>query len=269
MCEDLTVRTPLAPVRVSADGGLASTEGDAPRSLADEVAVEVRVDGQPFAVLMASPNALDDLARGVCLSEGVVAQAGDIRSVSITHTSAGEVVHVRTRHGTAAAAPERGLPSRSSCGVCGVLTLADLDRPVPAVDAPWTFQSDIVFKALEAIRRAQPLHDATRAMHAAAWCDERGALVAAREDIGRHNALDKLIGAVGPQAGPGLCVITSRCSFEMAEKAARAGYGVIVGVSAPTTRAVEVARGAGMTLITNASDAGFTIHTHAERIAFA
>jgi FdhD protein len=155
-------------------------------------------------------------------------------------------------------ARRRNLLGRTSCGLRGVETLAEMPMAAGRRDD----QPGIAATALSALDRHQPLHRLTRAVHAAAWCDGQGRILAAREDVGRHNALDKLIGArlrAGQAAGEGFILVTSRASFEMVEKAAIFGAGTLVSISAPTSLAIERAVALGLTLVSVAREDGCTI----------
>ncbi len=225
------------------------------RDVAVEAAIEVCYGGQPFAVMMATPADLEDFAYGFSLTEGIVERREEIRGVDVTWREesarvdialAGEALH-------AALARRRALPGRTGCGVCGVEDLAHLPRarkvPARAEIAPHAIGA-----AVAALDAHQPLNAATRAAHGAAWADAAsGEILLLREDVGRHNALDKCIGALllrGQDVNDGFLLITSRCSHEMVVKASKLGASVLVSVSAPTTLALRRAEEAGMRLIT-------------------
>ncbi|SDA29241.1 formate dehydrogenase accessory sulfurtransferase FdhD [Sphingomonas sp. NFR15] len=222
------------------------------RTIAIETAVAIEVNGIGYAVLMATPAALADLATGFLLTERLIDALADILDLDSFETPAGWIVratvaercagriHDRVRHRT----------SDTACGLCGVSGLEQVVRPVARrAPAPHT-SATAVFLALDAIRAHQPLTAATGALHAAALCDTAGAIVAAREDVGRHNALDKLIGACAPgRLADGFVLVTSRISFEMVDKALVAGAPLLVGISAPTALAVDHARAHGLSLV--------------------
>jgi FdhD protein len=204
--------------------------------------------------MMASPADLDDFAFGFSLTEGVIESATDIRSVTTEETEAGLrlVVTLASDKLQRHLARTRNLAGRTGCGLCGIDDLAHLPSSRRGARVPGHVRLSAVQRGLEALEAGQALNKRTRAVHAAGWCDHDGHLVAIREDVGRHNALDKLIGAlmrdrVDPDSG--FVVLTSRCSFEMVEKAASFGAGVVVAVSAPTTFAVERARACGLTML--------------------
>jgi FdhD protein len=223
------------------------------QALAIEEPVNFIYGGVPFAVMMATPSDLEDFAIGFSLTEGIIERADDVRGIEIERIGEGVKLHVALKGERLSAhlAKKRAMAGRTGCGLCGVEDLAGLPAPRPAKPgAP--VDPAAIRRALQALDSAQPLNEATHAVHAAAWFDGDGALVALREDVGRHNALDKLIGALvreGVAPNRGFFVITSRCSFEMVAKAAVFGASTLVAVSAPTSLAIERARECGMTII--------------------
>lgn len=248
--------------------GLQWREGGAhpiERATPHEAAIGISFNGRPHTVLMATPADIEDLATGFAVTEGVMA-FGDIMGVTVSEEEQGFLADVS---GLAAKARPRSLEGRSSCGLCGVQRLADALRPVPQVSAGRPVSHEAVQRAVAALDERQSLGRQTRATHAAAFANVDGAILALREDVGRHNALDKLAGALlrgGVVAADGFIVVTSRCSFEMVEKAARIGAPIIVAVSAPTDLAIAKAQEAGMTLIALARADGHTVFTGAERL---
>lgn len=226
-----------------------------------ETPVNVVYGTLPYAVMMASPADLEDFVVGFSLTEGIIAGVDEIREIRVTPREDGIVVSVDLAPGRFREhlARRRNLSGRTSCGLCGVETLADL----PVAELVSRSRSPVtpgaIRTALAALEGHQPLHRRTRAVHAAAWCDSEGKILAAREDVGRHNALDKLIGArlrAGHGTDDGFVLVTSRASFEMVEKAAIFGAGTLVSVSAPTSLAIERAKRLGLTLVSIArSDA--------------
>jgi len=244
--------------------------------LAEEVPVAMHFDGAPFAVMMTTPADLEDFARGFALTEGKVDDVRDIVHIEVREVLEGIVVDVRTAAGLTAppgrAEPtaSRELPGRSGCGICGSRELEDVVRhPAPVAAGP-TLSVDAIERALEALRAQQPINAFTGSVHAAAWALPDGSIVMVREDVGRHNALDKLIGAMGadgtdPRAG--FLVITSRASYEMVTKAAVAGITVVAAISAPTALAVHLAADCGVTLIGFARPGRFNVYSRPERIA--
>ena len=223
------------------------------RSVAVETPVNILFGGVPFAVMMTTPADLEDFAVGFAFTEGIVETLTDIRGVDIERSPQGLKVNVTLAGDRMSAHLARGraLSGRTGCGLCGIEDLAHLPslRGVAAADP---IEPAAVRIALQALDKNQPLNAETRAVHAAAWCDRHGALIALREDVGRHNALDKLVGALlrnGVAPDGGFCVITSRCSFEMVTKAAIFGASTLVALSAPTSLAIERAQACGVTLI--------------------
>lgn len=220
--------------------------------IAEEVPVNLAYDGRPFAVMMATPSDLEDFARGFSISEGVLPSVSMIRDVTASPVEGGIVVDVATVAGAEIARDRQGraLEGRSGCGICG---LEDLDQVLRKVRPVRGRAPDMVAiaRAFEALPAHQAMNSINHTVHAAAWADMSGAIGLVREDVGRHNALDKLIGAMaaaGTDPGDGFCVMTSRCSFELVQKAAAVGIPCLVTVSAPTSLALELAGKAGMTL---------------------
>jgi FdhD protein len=239
------------------------------RATPQEVAVGLSFDGRPHTVLMATPADLEDLARGFTLTEAV-AKAEDIMAVEVTETELGFLADVKLQPGSLQRkARPRTLEGRSSCGLCGVQRLADAVRPLPRLDGGAKISHQAVQRAVDALDDAQVLGRLTRATHAAAFADAEGRLIVVREDVGRHNALDKLAGAMAREcrdAVAGFVLVTSRCSFEMVEKTVRMGCSILVAVSAPTDLAIRRAEDSGLTLVALARADGHTVFTHAERL---
>lgn len=239
------------------------------RATPQEVAVGLSFDGRPHTVLMATPADVEDLAVGFTVTEAV-AGAADVLGVEVTASDLGLLADVRLRPGAIQRkARPRTLEGRSSCGLCGVQRLADAVRPLPVVGQGTRVSHQAVQRAVDALGDAQALGQLTRATHAAAFATADGALVLVREDVGRHNALDKLAGAMareGRETSAGFVLVTSRCSFEMVEKTARMGCSMLVAVSAPTDLAIRRAEAAGVTLVALARADGHTVFTRAERL---
>lgn len=238
--------------------------GPQPLAIAEvpvEMPVNVVYGTLPYAVMMASPADLEDFVAGFSLTEGIITGVEEIREIRVTQQDDGILVSVELAPGRFREhlARRRNLSGRTSCGLCGVETLADLPVAELVSRGSTPIAPSAIRASLAALEGHQPLHRLTHAVHAAAWCDSTGAILAAREDVGRHNALDKLIGArlrAGHGADGGFILVTSRASFEMVEKAAIFGAGTLVSVSAPTSLAIERARRLGLTLVSIArSDA--------------
>jgi len=245
----------------------------APGSEADYVALETPValefNGISHATMLATPADLEDFALGFALSEGIVSGIGDVRGIDLLPQPGGIVVQVEisTACEVRLRSRRRAMAGRTGCGLCGVETLPEVLRPVAPVanNAPVRFQT--VLAAMRDIRALQALHDLTGATHAAGWTD--ATMTLAREDVGRHNALDKLIGALarqGARAGDGIVAVSSRASFEMVQKTASAGIRVLAAVSAPTSLAIRLANEANVTLLGFLRGDDATLYSHPERI---
>jgi len=249
--------------------------GSAPRSGTRPLAVEAPVNlvygSVPHAVMMATPADLEDFAYGFSLTEGIIEEAAEIRSVRVEAAEGGLRLLVELAPGRLREhlARKRAISGRTGCGVCGIEDLDALPRAVPRPAPNSILGVRAIARALTALEAEQHLGATTRAVHAAAWARLDGSLLAVREDVGRHNALDKLIGAlirVGADPADGFLIITSRCSFEMVEKAARLGAGAIVAISAPTSLALERAKAHGLTLCAIARSDTLTVFTGGERL---
>jgi len=227
--------------------------GPAERAIAVEAPVAVEVNGLGYAVMMMTPAALVEFATGFMLTERLVDTAGDILDIDPFESAHGWIVRVTLAERCAGRIHDR-VRHRSSdtgCGLCGIAGLEQVVRPVAAPPPLPSVEREALFAALAAIRAHQPLNAATGAVHAAALCDSAGAIVAAFEDVGRHNALDKLIGAIARERrsiADGFLLVTSRISFEMVDKALVARAPLLVGISAPTTMAIAHAKAHGLTL---------------------
>jgi FdhD protein len=233
------------------------------RAIVVETPINVLFGGVGFAVMMATPQDLEDFAYGFSFTEGIIERAEEVRAVEISSAEAGLKLDIALsgERMRAHLARTRAISGRTGCGLCGIDDLAHLPQP-PRVAKGAPIAPGAIKAALLALDSAQSLNAATHAAHGAAWCDRKGAMIALREDVGRHNALDKLIGALirqGVARGDGFFVITSRCSFEMVAKAAIFGASTLVAVSAPTSLALERAALSGLTLIALARDDHATI----------
>jgi len=247
------VRRAVPAVRI--DTG---SSGAAVEQIAEEAPIALVYNGVPHVVVMASPAHLEDLALGFSLSEGVIASAAELGGMEIVPEQTGYSIYlsVPAERVEVIAQRRRNMTARTGCGVCGAETIEQAMRDVPKVAAQRGFAaSGATRQALAAAMRQLPslqtLNAATGATHAAAWANSKGEIQVVREDVGRHNALDKLIGALatdGIDTAQGFAVITSRASYEMVQKAAMAGIGLLAAVSAPTALAVRIAREAGVTL---------------------
>ena len=248
-------------------GGVA----DGMRPVPVEQPVRVWFGGVPFGVMMLTPDDLEDFAYGFSLTEGVIADPRDIRGLAVESGAAGlelrlDIAGARLH---AHLARKRALSGRTSCGLCGIEDLLALSRAAAPPHAAPNVRLDAVRRAVAALDGRQALNSVTHAVHGAAWCGFDGALGAVREDVGRHNALDKLIGALLRAAvspGDGFLLITSRASFEMVEKAALFGCRTLVAISAPTALAIDRARALDLTLLGIARRDAVTAFHGADRV---
>lgn len=223
----------------------------------EEVPLELRFNGTAYATMMVTPDDLDDFVMGFSLTEAIIENGEAIKGLTVVSQEGGLVADVQL-HGADYAAllrgGERAIPGRTGCGICGVRTLDEARRALnPSPPGP-----QIAFSAIQAALAAlddqKSGNAARRGVHAAAFCSADGTISHIREDVGRHNALDKLIGALlrAPEkldVADGFCLVTSRCSYEMVQKAVRAGFSTLVAISAPTALALRVAEEAGLTVI--------------------
>ena len=240
------------------------------RMLAEETAVALTYDGATHAVMMATPADLEDFAIGFSLTEGLIVAPDDVRDIDISEVAHGIDVRMwlTPAVGTAITTRRRRLLGASGCGMCGLESLAEANRPLPVLEAAPRVRAATIADALALLPIGQRLNAQTHAVHAAAFY-QPGIPLLVREDVGRHNALDKLAGALaraGKNAADGLLLLSSRISVEMVQKAAMMGAPVIVAVSAPTALAVRVAEAARITLVGVARDDGFEVFTHPDRI---
>ena len=241
------------------------------RNIAEETPIALTYDNATYAVMLASPLDLEDFALGFSLTEGIIEDATDIADIEPIHRPDGIVLRIwlRTDRRSALEGRKRRMAGPAGCGLCGIESLAEAVRTVPAIVADACFTPANVQAAIAALQPQQSLGRATRAVHAAGFWHPDAGLVAIREDVGRHNALDKLAGALATrhiQAAEGILVLTSRVSVELVQKAARIGAGVLAAISAPTTLALETADAANLTLAAIVRDDGFELFTHPGRI---
>jgi FdhD protein len=241
------------------------------RVLPEEVPVALVYDGSTHAVMMATPQDLEDYALGFSLAEGKIADSSEIAGLDVVEQEAGIELRMWMSPGAGhrLAVRRRAMLGPTGCGLCGLESLEEALPPLGTVKSNLKVSAVEIEAAVASLAPAQKLNSEARALHAAGfWTLDRG-LVALREDVGRHNALDKLAGALSRaalDASAGLVVLTSRISVELVQKAVRMGAQVLVAVSAPTALAVRVADAAGITLVGIARDESFEIFTHAERV---
>jgi formate dehydrogenase accessory protein FdhD len=242
------------------------------RRIAEETPVAIIYNKLPYAVMMATPADLEDFGTGFSITERIVSHPRQITGISVQATSLGVELRIaidKSSFRDELATRRGNVTGRTGCGLCGIRKLEDAVPQLPPVPAGKRVHASAIRAALNDLASCQSLNAETHAVHAAAWAASDGRLLTIREDVGRHNALDKLVGSmaaggVDPQAG--FCVITSRCSYEMVQKAALAGISVIVAISAPTELAIRQAEAAGLTLVALARSDGFAIHAHPGRI---
>jgi FdhD protein len=248
--------------------------------VAEEVAVALVYNGISHAVMMATPCDLEDFARGFTLTEHLVENPSEIYDIEVEDRRTGNggrgiEVQLRIANQRMAALLERrrSLAGRTGCGLCGVDSLEAALRPVPATRATATVSRAAIVRAMAALPDQQRINKDNGATHAAGWATADGTLLAVREDVGRHNALDKLAGALAKldRGGPGerdggFVVVTSRCSYEMVQKAAAIDAAAIAAVSAPTSLAIETAEQAGLALVAFVRDNRLTVYAHGQRI---
>ncbi|RJG02615.1 formate dehydrogenase accessory sulfurtransferase FdhD [Noviherbaspirillum sedimenti] len=239
--------------------------------LAEEVPVALEYNGIAHAVMLATPCDLEEFALGFSLTEGILQSKRELYDIEIRHSSAGITVSMTVSSGAfmAMKAKRRNLAGRTGCGLCGTEQLDQVLRPVPAMAWDRPLQASAIRQALHGLGAHQPIARLTGATHAAAWCSAEGRILAVFEDVGRHNALDKLAGAMamtGMDTDFGFALITSRASVEMVQKAATVRIPALVAISAPTALAVRTAQQCGLTLVAFARGDNFVAYTNANTI---
>jgi len=263
----------IAPVRqIERKAWRAGEVVDGQRAIPEETAVAFTYDGTSHAVMMATPRDLEDFAIGFSLTERIIASPAEIETLEVIEEPLGVELRMRLVEPRAAAFQERRryITGPTGCGLCGIESLEEAMRaPAKVAGDACRFTPDDILAALDALQSRQAINRTTHAVHGAGLYRRGEGLVALREDIGRHNALDKLAGALtrsGERGEGGLAVLTSRLSVELVQKAAAVGIPALVAVSVPTALAVRTAEEAGMTLIAVARHDGFEIFTHVHRI---
>ena len=240
---------PPALTAIRPDGSTRAVE----RPFAPEIPVALEYNGLSYAVMMASPSDLEDFVTGFALTEGLALSVANVTDIDLAETDKGWIARATITSLAVEQLAERvrARVAESSCGLCGIDNLDVIAKPLPPVPEHAVLSTSAMFKALDGLREHQPGNRATGGMHAAAFVDEQGSIIAVREDVGRHNALDKLIGALaraGQDMAAGFVLSTARCSYEIVEKSVKAGATRLVTISVPTSMAAQRARDAGLTL---------------------
>lgn len=245
--------------------------------VAQEVAVALVYNGVSHAVMMASPLQLEAFALGFSLTEGIVDSAEDIYAIDVVEQARGIEIAltISSQHFMQLKHRRRSLAGRSGCGICGAQSLQQVQLPLEKIDAKFRISHTAINRATCQLAAHQPLQQSTGAVHGAAWCDGEGSILRVCEDVGRHNALDKLIGILCPASEqqpaafrqPGFLLISSRASYEIVQKAGKARIAVVVAVSAPTSLAIDIAQGTGITLIGFSRKHRHVAYTHAQRLS--
>lgn len=249
-------------------GGTAATH----HALAEETPVALVYNGTTLAVMMATPQEIEDFALGFSLTEGIVTDTSEIETLDIVPHETGIEARmwIAADRAEALAARRRTMAGPVGCGLCGIDSLAEALRPVRCLaDVPLSLPAAEIDAAVTMLRAGQALHDRTRAVHAAGFWQAGRGLALLREDVGRHNALDKLAGAMarmGLSGASGAVVLTSRVSVDMVQKTASVGAPVLIAASAPTAHAVRLCAEAGLTLVAQARGEGFEVYTRPDRI---
>ena len=240
--------------------------------VAEEVPVALVYNGISHAVMLATPQDLEDFAAGFSLSEGIVGARSEIFDIEVHEHADGIELEMRVAASCEAGlrARRRSLAGRTGCGLCGVESLEQAKcRALPVTAATAVLAPAALTQAAAGLARQQRLHGLTGAMHAAAWCRWDGEVICVREDVGRHNALDKLIGALAAAREAmdgGFVLISSRASYEIACKAAAVGIPLVAAISAPTGMAIRIAEAAGITLVGFLRNQRFNVYAHPERM---
>ena len=286
---------PLGPVPGIGYAGLISrhslvrlSDGEAAADaapIAEEVPVAMVYNGEPFVVVMASPADFEDLAFGFSVTEGIVAGLEEFRIVEVVRHSRG--VEIQMQIGDEAvkrvAERRRGISARTGCGVCGIESIDEVLRVPRVVSSAAPFSQDALWRAAEELEARQPVNAETRAVHAAGLADSSGALTIVREDVGRHNALDKVVGALMAHSPRGVypeersderaqgdtgsfLVVTSRASYELVQKTAAVGIPLLAAVSRPTSLAIELAEQANITLVGLLRGRTANVYSHPSRL---
>ncbi len=262
---------PNPAVRASCLARRHDATAPASRVIPEETAVAFTYGGATHAVMMATPADLEDFAVGFAITEGLVDSASEIGDIEIVASDQGIELRSWLQGGRQQAYSERrrSMAGPTGCGLCGIESLEQASRPLPKLENSLRVASDALIAAMNGLSSAQKLNQETRAVHAAAFWNPASGAIILREDVGRHNALDKLAGALARQgvaASQGVVLLTSRISVELVQKSARIGASIIAAISAPTALAVRTAEKCGITLVAVVRGRDFEIFTHPERI---
>ncbi|WP_404934014.1 formate dehydrogenase accessory sulfurtransferase FdhD [Nitratireductor sp. L15S-10] len=262
---------PPATARVSRTARRTGGTKVTPRIVPEETPVALSYGGTTHAVMMATPADLEDFALGFSVTEGIISSADEIDSITVQELGPGIDLQIRLRDAanTRFEARRRRLAGPVGCGLCGIESIEEAMRSVPETASAQRFTAAEITGAVGDLHQHQELHRATGAVHAAGFYIPGKGIIAAREDVGRHNALDKLAGALvkaGIDRSTGAVIVTSRVSVEMVQKTAAIGAPLIAAVSAPTALAIRTAETAGMTLVALVRGEEFDIFTHPERV---
>lgn len=248
---------------------------DGSDQVAHEVPVALVFNGISHAVMLATPLDLSDFALGFSFSEGIINQTSDVYDMEqFVHPDVGIEIHLTIATAAFAQLKERrrSMVGRTGCGLCGLESLTAFESGIAGIkvaESGFVISQANLFKAFGALQSAQPVNAITGSMHAAAWINAAGEVLLVREDLGRHNALDKLIGALLDQdRRAGAVIMTSRASYELAQKTARAGIAMLATISAPTSLAIGLAQRSGLTLAGFVRNSSVVVYSHPERIQF-
>ncbi len=262
---------PAGVVRVAAVRGDRTGIKPFGETVPEEMPLALVINRLPYAVMLATPADVEDFALGFLLTEGLLAHASELHALELTRSEQGITLHLRVAGPAFTALKEhrRNLAGRTGCGLCGVEDLAQVQRALPRVGAAPPVAAGALRRAAEELQQRQPFHAATGGVHAAAWSNADGQILCAREDIGRHNALDKLVGALVRQEtsfAEGFALITSRASFEMVQKSATVGIRLLAAISAPTGMAIRAAERSGVTLAAFVRSDRYTLYSYPQRV---
>lgn len=242
-------------------------------TLAEEVPIAIRINGETYAIMLATPLDLADFVRGFCLSEGLIKSTDVILSIQQKAIKDGVEININLTDQAFDRIQiidrRRRLAGASGCGVCGLTSLSHIVEELPKIESNQTISISSILKAKQDLHQHTPLNRVSHSVHAAAFANADGNIILAREDVGRHNALDKLIGAITAQnidIKSGFVLLTSRFAYEMAQKCIRLGVPIVTSISAPTTMAVEMAKNADMTFAAFAGDEELMIFSNPERL---